>query len=316
MDLSKVSSIVVVGLKEHDEKYHTCDILNKQFTKLGIQGLLRLVMIEKSFSQPDTVSQGIKALGIKGPVLIKDSDNFFIHEVKPGNFICYAQIADLDRGNPTNKSYLVMNEAGFVINIVEKKLISDCFCCGAYGFTEASQFVDVFERCKGVTDLYISHLIYQMILEGQSFVGCKVKGYLDWGTLEDWNQYRNRYCTLFIDVDGTLVENSAEYFPPFWGETGAIKRNVEIVNKLYESGYGEIILITSRSEESRERTLQQIEHIGLKFHRILFGLLHAKRIVINDYSDSNPYRSCDAINLRRNSEELTEMLNALVPVHS
>ena len=42
----------------------------------------------------------------------------------------------------------------------------------------------------------------------------KVERYSDWGTLEDWNKYKSEYKTIFTDLDGVLVENSAEYFEP------------------------------------------------------------------------------------------------------
>ena len=34
------------------------------------------------------------------------------------------------------------------------------------------------------------------------------------------------------------------------------------------------------------------------------GLNHSKRIIINDYANSNPYPSCDSINIKRNSDSL------------
>ena len=44
----------------------------------------------------------------------------------------------------------------------------------------------------------------------------------------------------------------------------------------------------------------------------IFGLVHGRRIVINDYANTNPFKSCDAINLRRDSEDLREMLEESV----
>jgi hypothetical protein len=38
------------------------------------------------------------------------------------------------------------------------------------------------------------------------------------------------------------------------------------------------------------------------------GLFHSKRIIINDYSKSNPFKSCDSINLKRDSSELKDIL--------
>jgi hypothetical protein len=313
-NLADVEEIIVVCLRQHDEKYGAQKLLERQFSKLGLDEKLRVVVIDESDSQPHTVYQALKKLNIAGPILIKDSDNYFHHRPRPENTVCYADIADINRGNVINKSYLLMNDAGVVLNIVEKRIISETFCAGGYGFIDAAEMALTFERMQHIPNLYVSHIIFQMMLEGASFIGSKVTDFVDWGTLKDWNAYRSRFCTLFVDLDGVLVENSAEYFRPYWGETDAIQENVAIINQLYDSGYGEIIITTTRTETAEELTRQQLNRIGLKYHRILFGLLHAKRILINDFSRTNPYRSCDAINLSRNSSNLVEMIRNLISI--
>lgn len=312
-DLEKIASIVVICLKEHNDQYNVQSMLSKQFAKLGLLEKLKIVIIEQSNSQPDTVYQGLVKLGISGPVFIKDSDNYFFCSPQGINEVCFAHISDYDIQNVGNKSYVMINEIGSVINIVEKRIISDTFCVGGYGFASANDFVTTYEKIKGVPDIYISHIIYQMLLDGSVFSSNKISNYLDWGTLADWNNYRQRYCSLFIDLDGVVVENSAQYFQPFWGETGPIQKNVNIINRLYDSGYIEIILTTSRHQNAEQLTREQLAQIGVKYHRILFGLFHSKRIIVNDYSPSNPYRSCDAINIPRNSSQLAEMLQGLLP---
>lgn len=311
-EMSQVEEIVIVCLREHDQRYDVGTMLKKQFGKLGLAERLRIVVIEQSNSQPHTVCQGIQEAGIRGAIFIKDSDNFFAYTPRPGNSVCYGTLSQLKRGSPASKSYVLMNESGLILNIVEKRIISDTFCAGGYGFAKAEEFVDTFQQMQGIPGLYVSHVIYQMMLNGHLFAGERVKDFVDWGTLKDWNAYRSQYCTLFVDLDGVLVENSAEYFRPFWGETEAIKENVTAINQLYESGYGEIIITTTRAPEAENITRLQLDRIGLRYHRILFGLQHAKRIVINDFSKTNPYRSCDAINLSRNSSHLAEMLTDLV----
>jgi len=312
IDLANIETIVVICLKQHYDKYGVKSMLERQFQKINIKDKLKIVVIDSSKSQPHTVYQGIKSLNITGPILIKDSDNYFIYKPQMDNSICYLRLAKARIRTAANKSYIMMNESGSIINIAEKHIISDTFCVGGYSFAEASKFNLAYEKIEQHENLYVSHIIYKMILDNISFKGFEVKGFLDWGTLEDWNDYRARFCTLFIDLDGTLVENSAEYFKPFWGDTSAIKENVNIINKLYDSGYSEIIITTTRSPEFEETTREQLKRINLKYHRIMFGLLHGKRIVINDYANSNPYRSCDAINIPRNSNELTKMVSGLV----
>ena len=53
-----------------------------------------------------------------------------------------------------------------------------------------------------------------MIHDGIKFKPVLVSDYIDWGTIDDWEEYKNEYKTLFIDLDGTLVKNSGEYTNP------------------------------------------------------------------------------------------------------
>lgn len=315
-DLGNVESIMVICLRQHEDEYDITGMMQKQFAKLGLQNLLQIVVIEQSNNQPHSVYQGIQAKGLTGPIFIKDSDNYFSHIPTPGNTVCYAPLEDNIRGNAANKSYIQMNETGAILNIVEKRIISNTFCCGGYGFADASEFSSTFEKLIDTPDLYISHIIYQMILDNDSFYGSEVSNYTDWGTLDDWNAYRSLFQTLLVDIDGVLVQSSAEYYKPFWGETDAIEENVSIINQIYDSGLGEIILLTSRSEEVAEVTRQQLERINIRYHRILFGLLHAKRIIVNDFSKSNPYPSCEAINISRDSNQLADVLQSLINIRT
>jgi cupin superfamily acireductone dioxygenase involved in methionine salvage len=114
-----------------------------------------------------------------------------------------------------------------------------------------------------------------------------------------------------VDLDGTLIRDSGEYFEPVWGKTDGIKENIQAINRLYDGGKVQIIVTTSRKEEARQLTIQQLEREGLRYHQIVFGLNHGKRIVVNDYSRSNPFKSCDSVNIAHDSAELDEMLEAL-----
>jgi hypothetical protein len=149
-----------------------------------------------------------------------------------------------------------------------------------------------------------------MILDGHAFKARKVTQYSDWGTVEDWFRFCASYATLFIDLDGTLVGNSAEYFSPYWGETEAIKENVKFLSKLYNSGTVQIIITTSRTSSSAEVTEKQLERLGIKYHQIIYDLYHGRRILVNDYAKTNAYPSSVSVNLRRNSEDLSEYLSA------
>lgn len=231
-----------------------------------------------------------------------------------GNFVSVCDLNDADTMNIKNKSYVLVNEYNIITNISEKKVIGSLFNVGGYGFEDSEIFCQYYEKLSQEKELYVSHIIYNMILDGHTFTISKTKDYRDWGTLKEWNFYKSQYATLFVDIDGTLVYNSGEFISPRWGDTKAIKANVEIVNKLYDTGKVHIILTTARSLEFKSITEEQLQRGGIKYHQIIYGLYHAKRIIINDYEKSNPYKSCDSINLKRNSEDLKEMLEDIMRI--
>jgi hypothetical protein len=315
LNLDSFERIHLTILAEHAEKFKILDGIRKQFAQLGLAEKLNIIQLDKpTKSQPETVARAIELGKINGPICIKDSDNFFRLEVTPRNFVSVVDLNHVGFVNPGNKSYVAVNENNLVTNIAEKQVISHFFCCGAYGFESAEEYLKYFHELSHMDNLYISHLIFQMILENKAFSSQVCTEYSDWGTLKDWNRYKAHFGTLFIDLDGTLVRNSGGYFDPVWGSTEAIKENVDIVNRLYRSGKVQVIITTSRREEARETTVEQLRREGIEYHQIVFGMNHGKRIVINDYAPTNPFKSCDALNIARNSNELTEMLEAVLHI--
>ncbi|MDP2641553.1 MAG: hypothetical protein Q8P39_03470 [Candidatus Yanofskybacteria bacterium] len=310
LNLEKIESIFLVILREHVEKYKCVEGIKKAFSDIGVSDTLKIVILnEETRNQPETVARAIEMEQISGPIFIKDTDSGFKCIVEPGNAVAIYDLNKMSRVNdPANKSYVMLDDNGLVSNIVEKQIISPLFCVGGYSFARSEEYMETFYKLKEHENLYVSHIIYQMILEGNVFQPIFVNSYRDWGTLHDWNQYKSRYSTIFIDLDGTLLKNSGEYFEPKWGETSAIRENVDAVNALYDSGRVKIIIMTSRREAYRDLTLQQLKREDIKYHDIIFDLFHGKRIIINDYADSNPYKSCDAINIKRDSDELKRML--------
>ena len=109
--------------------------------------------------------------------------------------------------------------------------------------------------------------------------------------------------TYVFDIDGTICHSDGDYedSKPLW-------RRIDKINNLFDSGRSKVILTTSRKTESDQETRQQLDKLGVKYHQIIYDLYHAKRVIINDYAESNPYKSCDAINIRRNSSDLKFMI--------
>lgn len=311
LSLKKFKSINIIVLKAHLETYKFEQGLMQQFKQLGISKINLIVLDKETNSQAETVYEGLLKSKIKDAFTVKDCDNFFNLSFKSGNFLSVENLSNFSEINPSNKSYVQTNEHGHITNIVEKQIISNTFCTGCYGFRSADVFKKYFLQLKDKSDLYISHIVYKMILEGEIFETVKCENYVDWGTKKDWDHYRSKFQTIFIDLDGVLVENGSEHFLPKWGETEGIKNNIELIKALYSSGRVQIIITTSRKPEFEQAIKKELEQKGIPYHKLLLGLLHAKRILINDFSKTNNYPSSIAINIPRNSSAL----DAFMQVH-
>ncbi|MCK9433045.1 MAG: hypothetical protein M0R00_08815 [Candidatus Omnitrophica bacterium] len=313
LDLSQFDQILVIGLNSHQEQYNFKEAIIKEFTQELSLPLckLKIVLIEPTTNQPQTVYNGLKQANInKGGILIKDCDNYFeLNCNYETNFIAVSDLHKLGKVNASNKSYVNIGKNNSVTNIVEKEIIGNLFCCGGYYFEDVVDFNHYYERLNSYPNLYISHIIYNMILDGYLFLTEQTNNYIDWGTLEDWLSYTNKFKTIFIDLDGILVENSSRHIEPIWGQSNPIKENIDIINKLYDNEFAYIIITTSRLEYSQKITEAQLQILGIKYHRLIMGLPHCKRILINDYSITNPYPSAIAINIERDQPNLRNLLN-------
>ena len=187
-------------------------------------------------------------------------------------------------------------------------MISNTFCCGLYGFSDAEEYLSYYEKIKDDKNIYVSHVIHSMLLDSKHFELQECRDFIDWGTLQDWNKYRDSYRTIFCDIDGVVVESACNYLKPYLGSTDALRDNVDALNELHKTGRVALIMTTARAEKYRQVTIDQLERAGLVYDKLIMGLPHARRTVINDFAASNIYPSCTAINLHRDTETLREFL--------
>jgi len=317
--MTNVKEVIIGVLSEHVEKYEMKEGLSKK-VKTEIEKYCKVpvkfvFLNEQTRNQPETVFKIIQSLNIKGSIFIKDVDNQFRHTPSSGNYVTVADINKIDTvSKPASKSYVSYDENGILNNIVEKNIISQYYCTGGYSFLSASSFVNSFLKNRS-DDLYVSHLIYDQMLNNEvSFRMSEVENVKDWGTIDEWNKYKKRYSTLFLDIDGVIFENTGAYNKLSWGTMPVIEKNTQYLRRIYEEGYSTIILTTSRPEKYRSVTEKSLKENNIPYDQIIFGLPHAQRIVVNDYAPTNPYPSCNAINIERDSSKLEDMLKNLVGI--
>lgn len=309
LDMTNVGRIVFVFLAEHVRKYgFSCEALINRAQQLFGRDVLVIKLVTPTRSQPETVAMAIETAQITGPIFVKDADNRFACLIPIGNTVAVHDISTMELAHVANKSFVDIDDNGLIQNIVEKRVIGPDFCVGGYSFSDAAEFVSTFESLVNDPALYVSHVIFKLMCAGHPFVKNIATDYVDWGTAKEWRDYREQFSTLFVDIDGVIVKNSGEFCMPLWGSTASLEKNVEYLNRLHVGGRAHIVLTTSRPESARAITLEQLRDLGVRYDQIVFGLPHTKRVIINDYTTTSPYRSCDAVNLLRDSDTLADML--------
>lgn len=311
LNLEFFDNIYYVCLSDHEKTHGFFDGFMSELDDLGIKDKVKFLFLpEQTSSQSETVYMAIQTAKIDGFIFIKDSDGYYECDITDeNNQVAFFDLNDMDDINARTKSYIEFDINGLITNIVEKKVISSTFSVGGYGFASAKEFCKIYETFKDTEEeCYISHIIFEMILSGSSFYGLKTKNFKDWGTLDAWNKYKSQYRCLFVDIDGTLVSNSSIHFSPYVGTGDPLNSNISLLRSLYDSGKVKIILTTSRPERLRQLTISEMMKYNIPYDTLIMDLPHCKRIVINDFAKSNPYPSCDSINIPRNSDNLAEFL--------
>ena len=327
LDLTHVNHVVIGLLREHVDKYCGGDV--DAILKIFEDGVPRLseikvsivVIAEETVDQTQTIECILNAAQVTGPIFLKDCDNQFKCPVPAVDGVATLDITrETESGvsNVASKGYVAVNsQTGQLTSIVEKMMVSNTFCIGGYAWKSAQDFLSrvaqarkyqiMASATKGV-ELAVSDVIWLKMATGAPFVSIPAANYEDWGTLPSWRAYCDSFKTLFVDIDGTLVKNSGQYFLPTWGTTAPLTKNVSHLNRLHATGRVRIILVTSRLEKFRDATLKQLELYGVMYDQILFGMLHASRVVINDYAPTNPYPSAECVYIRSSGVYLPPLL--------
>jgi hypothetical protein len=278
-----------------------------------VPGIGIVVLDEETKGPADTVYQVIKKRGwdkIAVPILVKDSDSWFTHQLVSGNYVCVSNVNNHNVvPNLTKKSFVKRNNHGYITDIVEKAVVSEEFCTGGYHFENSMQYVEAYEKMSnvGLPKIYVSHIIQYMIGKGHLFITNNVLNYTNVGSLEEWLAYNN-HPVIFCDIDGTLVEAQSRHGKNTYADKPiALQQNVDRIKALQNSGC-QIVFTTARPKEVLDVTVKMLEEIGFENPFVIIGLYNSTRILINDYNDSNPYPRAIAINIERNNDNLKDFL--------
>ena len=316
LNLKYVSKILVICLKRHIDKFISIKSIKNAISDVTKENIKIDVcaLNESTTSQAHTIYNGIKKNKIKGPIFIKDCDNQFKYTINHGNKIASLNLNNAGLIEAKNKSYIEINQKNEVLRIVEKKIISNNFCTGGYGFESAKEFnkffLEIFNNNLFKGEIYVSHIIHKMILNNKIFISHEVEKYVDFGTLEEWKKYQNRYLTLICNLDGIIFKKSSNYLNNGW--TYEInKKNINALASFMKEKKIFLFIITSRPKKDENKIKKYLEKFGIIVNRIIFDMPESSICLLSNFEGATSYPSSSAINLPTDSNNLSEYLQNL-----
>lgn len=189
LELAQFDNIYFTVLKKHEERFFVGDNLRLQFKRLGIHNAKVVVLDVPTQDQAETIYQTIQSEGIKGSIFIKDADSYFSTSIIEGNGVAIYPIEELDVLSPKNKSYVAVDDMYYPTNIIEKNVVGHYISAGGYLIRDAEIYNCYYNRLRQFGRLYLSHIIYAMLLDKKTFRPMLVDEYKDWGTVNEFKKY-------------------------------------------------------------------------------------------------------------------------------
>ena len=155
-------------------------------------------------------------------------------------------------------------------------------------------------------EIFVSDIIGRMLDQGHIFTKRNVTNYVDVGTANDWFEYNDK-PVIFCDIDGTIIMAQSRLDLESGCPVVPLHNNVKRLLQLQENG-AQFIFTTARELDYEAMTHRMLNQLGFKKFRLICGLQNSRRILINDYNKANPYPRAEAINLYRDSDNLSDFL--------
>lgn len=103
---------------------------------------------------------------------------------------------------------------------------------------------------------------------------------------------------IFLDIDGTIFKHHGIPNKQTYYETILLDGVSEKLEEWDKKGY-RIILVTSRKESEREKTIKQLSEFSIQYDNLIMGLNRGERIIINDRNSASKKRA-RVFNIHRN----------------
>ena len=171
LPLDRFDNIYFTVLRKHDDLFY-----------MGLVNVKIVILDEPTRDQVETVFMTIQQERISGSIYIKDADCYFESKEAIRNGVAIYPIEELEMLDPRDKSYVAVDDMYYITNIIEKSVIGHYISAGGYAFEDCDVFCKYYTSLRHYDRLYLSHIIYAMLLDKKTFRPFLVKNYKDWGS--------------------------------------------------------------------------------------------------------------------------------------
>jgi dTDP-glucose pyrophosphorylase len=196
-----------------------------------------------------------------------------------------------------SKNSFAIIEDGCVIELAEKKVISDNALMGIHYWKHGKDFVKSAKKLLteyktiGLKECYISNTYNYLIEDGMYIMPFYMKknSFIPLGTPEDVNIYEAKVKefytekpkTIFCDIDGTIIKHAHRFSHIGKEDPVDLDGVIDKFNEWDSKGH-KIILTTARKESARYITEKHLSDLGFCWDYLLMGMTSGTRLLIND----------------------------------
>lgn len=270
---------VFIPYNEFLDAYNFDEIVKDKLPKVN------LLSLAPTTGPADTVKKCLVHFNIKGRIVLLDGDTWYeenilqkLRETKE-NLTVYFE-------SKTKKplfSYIKI-ENEIILEIAEKRKISDYANTGCYVFNSATKVLEYIKKAENDSEVYISYIIELMIKDRIVFKSIKAVDFNVLGTpqqiIEFSKSYNLQKKRFVFDLDNTLVS-----FPEKQGDYSTVKpipKTINYLNNLKRLGHT-IIIYTARRMRTHggsvgkvisdiaDVTIKTLKKYNINYDELYFG---------------------------------------------
>ena len=261
--------IIAVILQQDVDAYAADQKLIEEFSG---KYPLEIIMLPQRTSGPaDTVYYGITQGDVQGTIVVKDVDNYVrisTEQIATDNFVAGLDLNRWNRDihNLRNKSFLILNEQGSLLDVIEKQFKSDVISLGLYGFKNAEDFKNAYTKLNNsgypIDRLYLSHVISYLIgFSGKVFQYVPATAFENWSDDRHWKDLQADYALRFLDLDD------------IW--------NSQKLLSLQQHG-ATFIGFTAKNRQDANTAIQALEQAGIHLMDVIYNCPWSQTRIIMD----------------------------------